>query len=406
MSGNNVTLTFAADTSKLDKAMAGVGASADSMKAHVDEAGGRLGALSERTDNIASKSSIATGAFGALGSGVQLLNAKSETRKQKLAAENAQISAQISLLQTQTDKSGKVTKAAQAQITALQAKQGANDRESAALDQHEQKYQDVTNALMMAALATDALSGVTDLLTLATKSNVVITGIAKAATAVWTGAQWLLNAALSANPIGIVVVAITALIAVIVLIATKTHWFQDIWKATWGGIRDTAEAVGHWFADTLWGKWIKGTFDKMVGFIEGLPARFGKIGGHLWDWLQVGLKGALNGAISLLNMGIDAVNAITHGLSDAWTWAGIPAIPQIPHIPKLHGGGIVPGAPGSETLAILQAGERVTPAGAAGPGVVYVAAGDAVTAAVFASIREHIATRYGGDVTIALAGAR
>lgn len=406
MSGNNVTLVFAGDTSKLDKAFAGVGASADAMKAKVDNAGGRLNALSERTDNIASKSSIATGALGALGSGVQLLNSKSEARKQKLANENTQIDAQISLLQSQTDKSGKLTKATQAQIDALNAKKGANDRESAALDQHEQKYADLTNGLMMAALATDAVSGVTDLMTLATKSNVIWSGIAKGATAAWTGAQWLLNAAMDANPIGLIVVAIAALIAIIVLIATKTHWFQDIWKKTWGVIKDVAEAVGHWFADTLWGKWIKGTFDKIVGYIEGLPARFGKIGGRLWDWLQSGLKGAMNGVISLLNMGIDAVNSITHGLSDAWTWAGVPAIPTIPHIPKLHSGGIVPGAPGSETLAILQAGERVTPAGAVSNQTVYVAAGDSVTAAMFAAIRDHIATRFGGDVTIALAGAR
>jgi hypothetical protein len=33
-------------------------------------------------------------------------------------------------------------------------------------------------------------------------------------------------------------------------------------------------------------------------------------------------------------------------------------------IPRLHEGGIVPGAPGTEQLALLQAGERVSPAGA------------------------------------------
>ena len=42
-------------------------------------------------------------------------------------------------------------------------------------------------------------------------------GIAAAATGVWTGAQWLLNAALTANPIGIVIVVIAALVAAIVI---------------------------------------------------------------------------------------------------------------------------------------------------------------------------------------------
>ncbi|MGH2690626.1 MAG: hypothetical protein ACRDKW_17730, partial [Actinomycetota bacterium] len=39
-------------------------------------------------------------------------------------------------------------------------------------------------------------------------------------------------------------------------------------------------------------------------------------------------------------------------------------------IPRLHTGGVVPGAPGSETMALLQAGERVTPAGRSGGAVV------------------------------------
>jgi hypothetical protein len=37
-----------------------------------------------------------------------------------------------------------------------------------------------------------------------------------------------------------------------------------------------------------------------------------------------------------------------------------------PNIPTLHQGGIVPGAPGSDVLTMLQAGERVIPRNAAG----------------------------------------
>jgi hypothetical protein len=46
-----------------------------------------------------------------------------------------------------------------------------------------------------------------------------------------------------------------------------------------------------------------------------------------------------------------------------------------PNIPYLHSGGIVPGAPGSDVLAVLQAGERVVPrsrAGEAGQQVINV----------------------------------
>jgi len=49
---------------------------------------------------------------------------------------------------------------------------------------------------------------------------------------IWTAAQWLLNAALTANPIGIVIMAIAALVAGIIWVATKTTWFQTIWEYT------------------------------------------------------------------------------------------------------------------------------------------------------------------------------
>lgn len=51
------------------------------------------------------------------------------------------------------------------------------------------------------------------------------------ATKVWAIAQGILNIALTANPIGIVVVAVAALVAGIVYLATQTQFFQTIWAA-------------------------------------------------------------------------------------------------------------------------------------------------------------------------------
>lgn len=47
-------------------------------------------------------------------------------------------------------------------------------------------------------------------------------GVVRGATLLWTGVQWALNAALSANPIGLVVLGIAALVAIVILIAKKT----------------------------------------------------------------------------------------------------------------------------------------------------------------------------------------
>ncbi len=52
---------------------------------------------------------------------------------------------------------------------------------------------------------------------------------ATAATGGLTFAQWALNAAMSANPIGLIITAIAALVAGIVWVATQTTFFQDAW---------------------------------------------------------------------------------------------------------------------------------------------------------------------------------
>jgi hypothetical protein len=328
MSGakNTVTLDFAGDTSKLEKAFSNVGASAKTMSSKVDESSSKLDGFSESTDQTASKASRAYGAFGALGSGMTLLGLQGGT-------------------------AGKV--------------------------------------LMDVGFAFDALSGVTDLASLATGTNTIATiankvasTAAAAASKVWAGAQWLLNAALDANPIGLIVVGIAALIAIIVVIATKTHWFQDIWHAAWGGIKTAAVDVWNW----------------LKAFPSNLASAFKNVGNIIfapYKWAFNMIADAWNNTAGKLSFSVPG-------------W--VPGIGgdgfSMPKIPKFHSGGIIPGAPGSEMLAVLQAGERVTPAGAGSGGAVTVYAGDAVTAGVVAAIRQEVATRYGGDVAIYLAGAR
>jgi len=64
-------------------------------------------------------------------------------------------------------------------------------------------------------------------LTNAEKLKAFWAGVVAVSTKVWTGAQWLLNAALSANPIGLIIVGIAALIALVVVIVKK----YDEWGA-------------------------------------------------------------------------------------------------------------------------------------------------------------------------------
>lgn len=83
------------------------------------------------------------------------------------------------------------------------------------------------------------------------------------------------------------------------------------------------------------------------------------------------IKGAVNVAIAVVNGVIDAINSFEIHVSipnplggdiARVDWDGL----NLGKIAFLHAGGIVPGTPGSDVPAILQAGERVLPAGSPG----------------------------------------
>ena len=83
----------------------------------------------------------------------------------------------------------------------------------------------------------------------------VAANVAQKAMVVWTkavaAAQWLWNAALSANPIGLVVIAIAGLVVGLVLFFTKTETGRKIWETVWGAIKSAAAAVADWFMNAL-----------------------------------------------------------------------------------------------------------------------------------------------------------
>lgn len=78
---------------------------------------------------------------------------------------------------------------------------------------------------------------------------------AGAAARVWAAGQWLVNAAMTANPLGLVVVAIAALIAIIVLAYKKNETFRKIVDAAWKGIKAAVSAVVDWFKTAVPAAW-------------------------------------------------------------------------------------------------------------------------------------------------------
>lgn len=314
---NEVTLTFAGDSSKLETAFGKVGTASKTMSDKVATSTKPFEDLADRTDKAATKSSTAYGAFGALGSGLTLI--------------------------------------------------GAGGGPAAA-------------ALTGVGMAFDFISGVTDLATLALETNTIsrvgntiatvagtiAAGAASAASTVWAGAQWLLNAALNANPIGLIIIGIIALIAIIEVVVHNTQFFKDVWNDVWGFMK----AVGHWFAHDFVDFFV-GAWKGIVNFGEGalkwfkdLPGNIGKALEKVGSFLLSPFKGAFN-AIS------DAWNGTIGKLS--WTvpsWVPIVGGKSIsaPHLPHFAQGGIVPGMAGAEVLAVVHGGEEVRQRGTAGTG--------------------------------------
>lgn len=64
------------------------------------------------------------------------------------------------------------------------------------------------------------------------------------------GAQALLNAVMSANPIGIVIALIVGLVAAFVVLWNKSEGFREFWIGLWEKIKEVAGAVAEWFSET------------------------------------------------------------------------------------------------------------------------------------------------------------
>jgi tape measure domain-containing protein len=101
----------------------------------------------------------------------------------------------------------------------------------------------------------------------ATVAHTVATTASSVASRTAAAGQWLLNAALSANPIAIVVLLIAGLVAGLVWFFTQTELGQKIWKAAWDGI---SGAIG-W----VWENGIKPVFEALGNFVtKTIPKAF------------------------------------------------------------------------------------------------------------------------------------
>lgn len=203
------------------------------------------------------------------------------------------------------------------------------------------------------------------------------TGILKA----FAAGQWLVNAAMAANPFLLVVLAVAALVAIFIVAYKKSETFRNIVQAAMKGIRS---AFG-WVVDK--GKELLGWFKTLPGKVAGYFKSVTEAGAKLLGWFK-DLPGKIGGFFKGLGSAISKpFTAAFQAIKDFWnrTVGGkgfsVPDwVPEIGgksfRIPYFHTGGIVPGGLGSESLAVLRAGERVTAGSGASGGATIVLQSD------------------------------
>jgi hypothetical protein len=172
-------------------------------------------------------------------------------------------------------------------------------------------------------------------------------GTVAAAVKIWTLAQAALDLVLDASPVTLIVLAIVALVAGILYLATQTQFFQTIWNAVWGFVKaifwDTFNFItAHWkliisillgpfgiiiaLLVTYWGT-IKSTVMAGVNFVIGAFQFWASLPGRVAGWISsivgwfAGLPGRIMSYVSGIpgkfeQLGKDIVSGIIRGIGN------------------------------------------------------------------------------------------
>jgi hypothetical protein len=203
------------------------------------------------------------------------------------------------------------------------------------------------------------------------------------------------------GPIAIVILAIGAIIGILALLGVDFDTVKNAIGAGWEFIQGAAMGVFNWLKANWplvlaiitgpiglavlavvknWDKiksgftavknWIRDRVSDIVGFITGIPGRIASAASSIGSTIINGIKNGISGVGGFVgDIASSIKGAINSALHLPFTIKGPGPLPDFT-IPSFHQGGIMPGAPGTEVLALLQAGERVSRAGASGGSIV------------------------------------
>lgn len=180
----------------------------------------------------------------------------------------------------------------------------------------------------------------------------------QAATEGMTIAQRLLNIVMEANPIGLVIAAITALVAAFITLWNTSEEFRQFWIDLWDGIKEAAGAAWDWIQGVFSKAWdeIKKIWNGAKKFFSGIWDGIKSVFGGVKDWFSGVFQGAadaistiFNGIVGAIkapiNFLINALNTVIDGINKIKIPDWVPGIGgkgiNIPRIPNLARGGIL-----------------------------------------------------------------
>lgn len=154
---------------------------------------------------------------------------------------------------------------------------------------------------------------------LAYQAYVKVMAIWKAITAAAAAAQLALNAVMSANPIGLIVLAVVGLVTAITLLWKKNEGFRNAIKAIWSAVQDafatSIEAIKGFMSSAwtvikkVWGYTplglIVNNWGKILDFFGSIPGKVGGFFSTAINWLK--------------SAGTKIIDGLKNGLSAAWT---------------------------------------------------------------------------------------
>jgi hypothetical protein len=301
--------------------------------ADLDSMGKSTKSLGDKFDTFGGHSAKISGGIGDIGGSLAAFSDAS-----KLAASKADDQARALLaVQDAQDAFNKAVQdfgpnSKEAQKAQLDLNQAQRDAEPpTGIAEWGDKLSVLSPIILGAAGAMDLLTFATNALSLSNIKSVASSVASKvamvagaAATGIATAAQWAFNLAASANPVMLVVLAIAALVAGIIYLATQTQFFQTIFAAlgdvftfvkdvfveVFGFIKTAVVAYFNFYVAIIKGaingimaawdfikgipKLVSDVFDHVLGFLNSLPQRFLDLAKNIMQGLVDGINAGLN----------------------------------------------------------------------------------------------------------------